>query len=142
MWRAARNTVNSYKEESTSESEEDFEDGLDFGETNNESVTVDDEIERRRNESLVSETGQALQETLIVQRDEDLEPREHFSPVLVRFPVNAPALRPPIMVVFEDENGTDSEGALASALRLCEKLEWDQNDLQFFFNRHGKCAWK
>ena len=29
-------------------------------------------------------------------RDEEAVPRDHFSPVQVRFPVNAPALRPPL----------------------------------------------
>ena len=39
------------------------------------------------------------------------------------------------MVLFEDENGTDDAGALGSALRSLEKLEWDANDIQFSFNR-------
>ena len=46
------------------------------------------------------------------------DPREHFSPVRVTFPVNAPPLRPPPdppvmpprVVNFEDENGEDEAG--------------------------------
>ena len=39
------------------------------------------------------------------------------------------------MPAFEEENGVDGEGALREALRSLEKLEWDANDIEFFFNR-------
>ena len=39
------------------------------------------------------------------------------------------------MVAFEDENGVDGENALGNALRQLEKLEWNTDDLPFFFNR-------
>ena len=39
------------------------------------------------------------------------------------------------MVNFEDENGVDEAGALGAGLRSLEKLEWDDKDLAFFFNR-------
>ena len=39
------------------------------------------------------------------------------------------------MAVFEDENGTDDAGALGNGLRSLEKLEWNESDLAFFFNR-------
>ena len=40
-----------------------------------------------------------------------------------------------IMVAFEDENGTDGDNALGNALRSLEKLEWQTNDLAWYFNR-------
>ena len=40
-----------------------------------------------------------------------------------------------VMANFEDENGTDETGALGNGLRSLEKLEWDEKDLMFFFNR-------
>ena len=39
------------------------------------------------------------------------------------------------IMTFEDENGTDDAGALGNGLRSLEKLEWNENDLPFFFNR-------
>ena len=39
------------------------------------------------------------------------------------------------MPTFEEIDGVDEDGALAKALHLCEKVEWDPNDLSFFFNR-------
>ena len=38
-------------------------------------------------------------------------------------------------MTFEDENGTDEAGALGNGLRSLEKLEWNDKDLPFFFNR-------
>ena len=38
-------------------------------------------------------------------------------------------------MTFEDENGKDTDGALGAALRSLERLEWDANDVQWFFNR-------
>ena len=38
-------------------------------------------------------------------------------------------------VPFEKENGEDDANALREACRSLEKLEWDENDLPFFFNR-------
>ena len=92
MWRAARFT-SSYADPLTdSESEENFEDGLDFQEQD-ESISG---IRRRLSDEVeVSRVGQALNQTLEADRDERVAPRDHFSPVQVRFPVNAPALRPP-----------------------------------------------
>ena len=74
------------------------------------------------------------------------EPREHFSPVQVRFPVNAPALRPPTGQApetaeaaanmageddFEAENGVD--GAKAQELGRQIKVEFAPSDIQFWF---------
>ena len=39
------------------------------------------------------------------------------------------------MAIFEDEDGTDGAGALGNALKSLEKLEWDDNDIPFFFNK-------
>ena len=75
-------------------------------------------------EAAVNRVGEALNQTL--EADRQVEPRDHFSPVQVRFPVNAPELRPPVIEPeeeaaaevmaedFETENGQD--GAKASEL--------------------------
>ena len=96
-------------------------------------------------EAAVSRVGEALNQTLGPDINENATPRDHFSPVQVRFPVNAPALRPlpvnepagpvPIMPAFEDENGVDDAGALKEACTSLQRLEWDDNDLGFFFNK-------
>ena len=39
------------------------------------------------------------------------------------------------VVPFDREDGEDDAGSLREACRSLEKLEWDINDLQFFFNR-------
>ena len=87
----------------------------------------------------MNQLEQALNNTLQVEREEDLEPNEYFSPVQVRFPVNAPELRPPpppaIMVNFEDENGTDDDKALQNGLRHLKDFSWEPNDLEFYFNQ-------
>ena len=43
----------------------------------------------------------------------------------------------PVMpeVDFEDENGQDGEGALKDACRSVDKLQWDPNDIKFFFQK-------
>ena len=41
----------------------------------------------------------------------------------------------PIMVNFEDENGVDEAGALREAIKNLERLQWEDNDIQFFFNQ-------
>ena len=38
-------------------------------------------------------------------------------------------------VIFEDENGADDAGALREACQSLTKLEWDNNDVKWFFNR-------
>ena len=93
MWRAARFT-SSYADPDTDESEDNFEDGLDFqGQEEEEGIAG---IRRRLSDKAsVSRVGEALNQTLGADRDENAAPRDHFSPVQVRFPVNAPALRPP-----------------------------------------------
>ena len=127
-----------------SESEDNFEDGLNF-----QDQEVEEDIAgiRRRisDEVAVSRVGEALNQTLGPDRDEGAEPRDHFSPVQVRFPVNAPALRPPIpevevpvpavtMVNYDAENGVDKEHALQNACRTLKGYEWD-DDLSFYFNQ-------
>ena len=85
----------------TSESEEDnFEEGLDF-QDQDESIAG---IRRRlSDEATVSRVGEALNRTLGADRDEEATPRDHFSPVQVRFPVNAPAFRPQHEEVVEGQ---------------------------------------
>ena len=90
---------------------------------------------------------EALNQTLSAERDE-VEPRDHFSPVQVRFPVNAPALRPPanngsepddgsmpndppVVVEFDHEDGQD--GAKASELGRQIKVEFSRSDIKFWF---------
>ena len=95
MWRAARFTSSYADPLTSSESEEEnFEDGLDFNQGEEEDIAG---IRRRlSNEASISRVGEALNQTLEPDRDESAAPRDHFSPVQVRFPVNAPALRPPL----------------------------------------------
>ena len=141
LWRAARFT-SSYADpdsDSSESAEDNFEDGLDFQEQE-----VDESIAgiRRRlsEEAEVSRVGEALNQTLSAERDE-VAPREHFSPVQVRFPVNAPALRPPpvtatevIMpdqVDFEDENAQDGAKALEYSRSL--SLEFNPTEVEFWF---------
>ena len=109
MWRAARFTK-SYADPDTSESEENFEDGLDFHDQEEEEDVAG--IRRRMSdEAAVSRVGEALNQTLGADRDEEAAPRDHFSPVQVRFPVNAPALRPPPEEVVEGHvvGGSDAD---------------------------------
>ena len=161
LWRAARFTA-SYADPLTSESEEDFEEGLDF---QDQDETVEGIRRRLTDEAAVSRVGEALNNTLGADRDEEATPRDHFSPVQVRFPVNAPALRPPppaeivnegyivgqsdptssgvgegnnpqpTMAVFEDENGVDDDKALSQALSLIKGFEWKPTNINFYFNQ-------
>ena len=39
------------------------------------------------------------------------------------------------IVAFEDEDGADEAGALREACRNVEKIEWDDNDVAFFFSK-------
>ena len=76
-----------------------------------------------------------------LEADRQAAPRDHFSPVQVRFPVNAPSLRPPvddaaaetpeIMEDFDTENGQD--GAKASELGRTIKVEFSATDIKFWF---------
>ena len=123
-----------------SESEEDnFEDGLNF-----QDQEVEENIEgiRRRlsDEVAVSRVGEALNQTLEADRDEEAPPRDHFSPVQVRFPVNAPALRPPaeaaaaeaVMVDFDQQNTED--GDKANELAGSIKVEFNPIDVRFWLS--------
>ena len=124
-----------------SESEEDnFEDGLNF-----QDQEVEENIEgiRRRlsDEVAVSRVGEALNQTLEADRDEEAPPRDHFSPVQVRFPVNAPALRPPpagaataeaVMVDFDQQNTDD--GDKANELARSIRVEFNPQDVRFWFS--------
>ena len=140
LWRAARFTK-SYADQSTDESEEDnFEDGLDF-EDGDESI---EGIRRRlSDEAVVNRVGEALNQTLEVDRQ--AEPRDHFSPVQVRFPVNAPALRPPAVedesesentmpeVDFDLENKEDGDKAQENARHI--KIDFEPNNVRFWFSQ-------
>ena len=74
-----------------------------------------------------------------VERDE-VAPRDHFSPVQVRFPVNAPALRPPPAgddnmpdqpINYDREDKADGDKANEQARHI--KVEFDPNDVRFWF---------
>ena len=147
LWRAARFTASYADPITDDESEDDFEDGLNF-EEGDESIAG---IRRRlSDEAAVSRVGEALNQTLGADRDEEAVPRDHFSPVQVRFPVNAPALRPPAtvggtdepedgsmpndpppVVEFDREDGQD--GAKASELGRQIKVEFSATDIKFWF---------
>ena len=86
-----------YKEssEESSEDDENFEDGLNFETEANDPLETVEEIRRRSLEAAeVNSLGQALSNLQTDQREG--EGQDHFSPVRVHFPVNAPALRPPV----------------------------------------------
>ena len=155
MWRAARFT-SSYADPITDDEsdENDFEDGLNFQEEEEDIAGI-----RRRlsGEAAVSRVGEALNQTLEANRDEEAAPRDHFSPVQVRFPVNAPALRPPAEEVVEghtagsaadlevaampnpaaidiaEENGQDGAEAQSQARQI--KIEFEPNDIKFWFSQ-------
>ena len=40
-----------------------------------------------------------------------------------------------VILAFEDEDGVDEAGALREACRNVEKVEWDDNDVAFFFSK-------
>ena len=55
-------------------------------------------------------------------------------------PVVPPADPPPVImpdqiISFEDQNGVDEAGAMREACRNVEKMEWDDNDVAFFFSK-------
>ena len=136
LWRAARFT-SSYADPLTdSDPEEDnFEEGLDF-QDQDESISG---IRRRLSEEAsVSKVGEALNQTLGADRVE-AAPRDHFSPVQVRFPVNAPALRPPVVDIMPDiidfdvENGVDGDKAQDYARAI--KVDFEPNDIRFWFSQ-------
>ena len=94
------------------------------------------------NEAEVSRVGETLNQTLGADRDEGAAPREHFSPVQVRFPVNAAALRPPVtstveesitMVDFDAENAEDSASAMDNLRSV--HCPFNKSDIEFWFSQ-------
>ena len=63
--------------------------------------------------------------------------QRNFSPVRVRFPVNAPALWPPVMTTSYDEAtcrvADEDDSALPNAIRALKNLAWNKDDLKFYF---------
>ena len=47
----------------------------------------------------------------------------------------AEPIMPEVIVPFEDENGIDDNRALQEACRNVERVEWDENDVAFFFSK-------
>ena len=103
-------------------------------------------------EAEVSRVGETLNQTLGADRDEEAAPREHFSPVQVRFPVNAAALRPPVtptaeesnsqvseletsvtMVDFDAENADDSASAMDNLRSV--HCPFNKSDIEFWFSQ-------
>ena len=130
----------SYAEQSSeeSESEDDFQEGLNFNETGNDNLELEtvDNIRRRRSlDRDILQAGEALDASFVVQPTEGVS-REHFSPVQVRFPVNAPEFRPPIMppTVNYDQANTDN-GEKAQDLARSVKVEFEPNDILFWFSQ-------
>ena len=99
---------------------------------------IQDIRRRLSNESAVNQVGRALDQTLNADR-EGAEPREHFSPVTVRFPVNAPPLRPPpppvTMTNYDSEDGVDLADALHKATSNLKGFNFDMDDLSYVFNQ-------
>ena len=127
------------KSHQSSESEEsaDFEDGLDFNDEVDESMEA--ERSRRTSESLVNQAAAALQDSFREPEVEDNpNPVNHFSPVQVRFPVNAPALRPRKMPTVNydalHEEG-EADNAMDKAINALKNKEWGEDDLQFYFQQ-------
>ena len=127
------------KAESSSESgeSEDFEAGLEFNEEDLE--TVDVIRNRRLSEREVEQASVALQQSIQIERDESLVQTDHFSPVQVRFPVNAPALRPPVMaptVNYDAAHADDeAENAMDKAINSLKNHAWMEEDLKFYFGQ-------
>ena len=122
------------KPEPTSESsDEDSSPDLNLNRESEEELESINVIQRRHSaESSVNEAQAALQNSFSGDQDSEVRnPIDHFSPVQVRFPVNAPALRPPIMVAYDVENKEDGEDYF-NRLKLV-KAEWDP-DVMFWFN--------
>ena len=128
-----------YREQSSSD-KDDFEDGLDFNAQEEEEQeqeqdpleTVDELIHQRSTEAV----NQAFNS--LTPNRSGAAPVEHFSPVRVTFPVNAPPLRPPpqpVMATFEEENGRDSANALQDACRTLQNYAWQPEDLLFYFGQ-------
>ena len=38
-----------------------------------------------------------------------------------------------VIMTFEEENGTDDNGAMGNALRSLEKLDWDDSDVRYVY---------
>ena len=118
-----------------SDSESDEEPELNLNQEPEEELETVDNLKRRlSSESSLNETRAAFQNSFRGEQDVEVrEPVDHFSPVQVRFPVNAPALRPPPskMVAYDVENKEDGEDYY-NRLKLV-KAEWDP-DVLFWFN--------
>ena len=61
--------------------------------------------------------------------------RKLFEPPEPPPPAAAAVGHRPRMVNFEDENGVDEAGALREAIKNLERLQWEDNDINFFFNQ-------
>ena len=137
-----------YNEDSDSESdaEEDFGDGLDFEEQ--DPLETVDVIRRRRSlTSDIEETNEALSNLSDLNGSNvSRSSRDHFTPVRVRFPVNAPELRPPPIMApaapapkltgnYDAQCDADGANAMENACRNIKGVAFNENDLNFFFNQ-------
>ena len=141
LWRSVRDQVTTYKEDSSSEEDEvSFTEGLDFSGEEADPLETVETIRRRRSSEADLNTATSAFEGLGPVTPATSPTREFFTPVQVRFPVNAPEFRPPVemppaVVAFESENGTDDAKALQEALRYLDRLEWSDTDVKFFFQK-------
>ena len=130
-----RKVVN-YNEDSDSESEEDFEDGLDFDQREDHDESVEGIRRRHSLENQVNATRDLLENSLVPDPTED-EPRNHFTPTRVQFPVNAPQFHPPDnmpnphQVNFDMEDKEDGDKAAENARHI--KIEFDPTNIKFWF---------
>ena len=82
--------------------------------------------------------GQSLQNVANRQRDERQARREREADLRAAAEAAAAAAMPDdnqVIIAFEDEDGADDARALQEACRNVERLEWDDNDVAFFFSR-------
>ena len=135
FWRVTRKVVN-YNEDSPETSEsEDFEAGLDFNNREDPDESIEGIRRRHSLENQVNSASEPLENSLLPEPTED-EPRNHFTPTRVQFPVNAPQFHPPAtMTNFDQENGNDSAGAFKTAIDTVKGMTWDENAPGWFFNQ-------
>ena len=145
-----KKTVPSYKDVSSSDSEDEFLDvDSSFNVTVDEDNTVEGEkravkskgVERKLAEVTEELEGCRLDGSAIVFDADDLEDLEeiveegHIEGHPNNLNNDEPVVQQVIMVDFEAENGTDDAGALKDAIHQLRTLDFDEQDLEFSFNQ-------
>ena len=80
-------------------------------------------------QEVLESAGRALRNTAARQQRQGREGE------VVAAAAAAAAVMPDRIVAFQDEDGLDEAGALREACRNVEKIEWDDNDVAFFFSK-------